>query len=845
MAAIDLHLRKFPYDAAVGFLHRSSPMKISFSPPGSGTGLAGPPGDLAQGGRPPAQNSRDPQSHSANLVTLVIGTIVALVAVATLIGWWLDVGFLKSVNSGWVTMKPNSAFGFLLGSVALVLLARPPVGKLPGKIAAALALATMALGAATLLQYVFALDLGIDVMLFHGAARMSPSSALCLFLAGSALLVASAQEPRRYRLPVLQALSLSIVIAGLFAITGYISDLVQRFRLWSYTGMAMHEALLFVLLGAGMFALSQVERPTVWSLNRRTTAGFVAGIVLMLGAVNVSFQFIGDMQRTAQSVAHRQEVLREIQEVHSGLTSLESGRRGYIITGNQSLLWDRGRTRAAVRGDIGDIRALTAGDTDQQERLDQLEKLVAERMGWEEQTISARRNQGFPAAAAMTATGGGSKSWDAIRVLLSRMSRQEYAQLDADSEKATAAATMNYLLLPMGVFLSIVILLLCLFFLNAGTGERRQIEFSLRESELRYRDLVEMSPNAIWVHNGDRISYINTAGLRLLHAEGALQVVGRPVLDFFHPDCHAIIRLRIAQLLRRPQVVPLIEEKLLTLDGISVPVEVTAVSFVENGRMVIQVNGRDISARKEAEEKLRRMHSELEQRVAHRTAELRTANEELDSFCYAVSHDLRAPLRGIAGFTRILSESYCGDLEGEARDYFDRVIAATDRMGELIDDLLHLSRVSREDFHREPVDMSLIARAIADDLGSRSPERRVEFVIEPGMVTEGDPRLLRILLENLLGNAWKFTSKKPDARIEFAAKVANGVREFCVRDNGAGFDMRYAERLFGPFQRLHGVKEFPGTGIGLATVQRIVHRHGGDIRAEATVDAGAAFTFTI
>jgi PAS domain S-box-containing protein len=425
------------------------------------------------------------------------------------------------------------------------------------------------------------------------------------------------------------------------------------------------------------------------------------------------------------------------------------------------------------------------------------------------------------------------------------MRLHEIERMRAGRTAVQRTATVNSLLLPTGVFLGLVILLLCLLLLNVGVAERRRMEESTRASERRYRDLVELSPNAIWMHDGEVVTFVNEAGLRLFRAEHASQLLGRPVLDLFPRDSHDRVQGEIARLLREPQALPVADETLRALDGAAVPVEAAAVSFEKDGAHHVLVNCHDVGPRKEAEESLRRLHAELEQRVAHRTAELRAANEELDAFCYAVSHDLRAPLRSIAGFTRIVFDEYGEKLDGEARDYFRRVLAATDRMGELIDDLLRLSRVSREDFHREPVDLTALARDVAEDLQRHAPERSVAVEIAGGMEADGDPRLLRVLLENLLGNAWKFTSKRADALIEVSSRRAEGVREFTVRDNGAGFDMRYAGRLFGPFQRLHSAKDFPGTGIGLATVLRIVHRHGGDIRAEAKPGEGAAFTFTL
>ena len=225
--------------------------------------------------------------------------------------------------------------------------------------------------------------------------------------------------------------------------------------------------------------------------------------------------------------------------------------------------------------------------------------------------------------------------------------------------------------------------------------------------------------------------------------------------------------------------------------------------------------------------------------------ELEGANKELEAFSYSVSHDLRAPLRSIDGFSRILLEDYAGKLDEEGEDYLGRVRAASKHMDTLIEDLLDLSRVSRGPLRREVIDLSAVARGIVQKLERSQPERKVRFVAEEGVVAFGDANLLALALENLLGNAWKFTSKKEVATIEFGAAHRNGEVAYYVRDDGAGFDPRYAEKLFGAFQRLHGAEDFEGTGIGLATVARIVHRHGGRVWAEGVVGEGAAFFFTL
>jgi len=251
------------------------------------------------------------------------------------------------------------------------------------------------------------------------------------------------------------------------------------------------------------------------------------------------------------------------------------------------------------------------------------------------------------------------------------------------------------------------------------------------------------------------------------------------------------------------------------------------------------------AARQQAEAKIRALNRELEGRVRERTAQLEAANRELEAFSYSVSHDLRAPLRGIDGWTLAFLEDYAQGLDEQGRTYLERVRTETQHMGQLIDDMLSLSRVGRAEMQREPVDLTALAWEIIGRLRETGPERRVEFAIQEGLTAVGDPQLLEIALSNLLDNAWKFTGKRSGGLIEFGRVFQEGQPVFFVRDNGAGFDPAYADKLFGAFQRLHKASEFPGTGIGLATVQRILHRHGGRIWAKAAADRGATFFFTL
>ena len=375
--------------------------------------------------------------------------------------------------------------------------------------------------------------------------------------------------------------------------------------------------------------------------------------------------------------------------------------------------------------------------------------------------------------------------------------------------------------------------------------DRKRDDETIKASETRYRSLFERMPVGLYRTTPEgQIFDVNPALARVLGYPDPNDMLNVSAFDLY---VNSAERKRLQARLDHDGVVENYETRMYKYDKAVFWAKISARSILDEEGNVEYYEGsiEDITIRKRAEEDLQELNKDLELRVKERTGQLELLNTELRSFAYSVSHDLRAPLHSIDGFSQALLEDYGEILDHTGKDYARRVRAAAQRMGGLIDDLLLLSRVTRSELRRDPVDLSGLVRTIADELQEAEPNRRVDFVIQHDLTVVGDPQLLRLMMENLVGNSWKFTSKHLQARIEFGCEYRDGEPVYFLRDDGAGFNMDYVDKLFGAFQRLHTTDDFPGTGIGLATVQRIATRHQGKVWAEGEVERGATVYFTL
>lgn len=373
---------------------------------------------------------------------------------------------------------------------------------------------------------------------------------------------------------------------------------------------------------------------------------------------------------------------------------------------------------------------------------------------------------------------------------------------------------------------------------------RKQAERQLRENEARFRAVAETATDAVIIADSNgTVAYFNHSAERMF-GRSSDEVAGQPLTLLMPERYRTAHREGLQRYLATGKahvIGKTVELTGLKSDGSELPIELSLATWLMNDAVYFTGLIRDVTERKQAELQIQ----ELNQRLSLRNTELEVLNSELEAFSYSVSHDLRAPLRAIDGFSRILLDEHEAALDAAGRGYLERVRRATQNMGDLIDNLLRLSRVTRAELALEEVDITRLAHEVIDNLRQDDPDRSVQCEIATGIKATADPRLLRITMENLLGNAWKFTMRKEQARIEFGTQTNNTNVVYYVKDNGAGFDARYADKLFGPFQRLHDTTEFTGTGIGLATVKRIIQKHGGRIWAESEVEKGATFFFTL
>jgi PAS domain S-box-containing protein len=563
-----------------------------------------------------------------------------------------------------------------------------------------------------------------------------------------------------------------------------------------------------------------------------------SSVLLVIAAVLVWLDF--EHSRDAEGwVEHTYQVLNASEELLTTFQDAEGGQRNYLLTGDERYM---ASYRAAVASELAATQRLgelTVDNAAQKARLAELDRLTRTRLALLGRAIAVRRQQSDQAATDMVRAGEGALVMGQIRTILGAVKSEEHRLLNQRTKLASDQAARIRWALAMGPALLVAVLILAGMIIESYLSKLQASERMLR----RQADLLDKVPGPIIVWQlGGAIEYWNH-GAEELYGFSRQQAVGRSHNDLLHP-IHPLGMPAIQELLARDGEWS--GELMHVIDGREIVVEsrMTLVTEPDGRKTVLKAN-RDITQEKRAHEEIRQLNRELEQRVTDRTAQIEASNKESEAFAYSVSHDLRAPLRGIDGWSQALIEDYGPQLDQKAHQYLVRVREETQRMGHLIDDLLKLSRLTRVELHYESVDLTALARTIACRLRESEPTRNVDFVIQEGLATRGDGRLLEIVLSNLLNNAVKFTGPRAVARIEFGQTRCQEELAFYVRDNGVGFDMAYSKMLYGAFQRLHKHTEFPGTGIGLATVQRVLRRHGGRIWADAKPDEGATFYFTI
>ncbi|HEV2695696.1 MAG TPA: CHASE3 domain-containing protein [Verrucomicrobiae bacterium] len=544
------------------------------------------------------------------------------------------------------------------------------------------------------------------------------------------------------------------------------------------------------------------------------------------------------IQTANQAVIHTHEVLEKLGAVSANLIEVESSARSFAISGKQSHLNPFYTAANEVPLQVDELKALFQGEPEGLKTLDEIQPLIEKHLQTMKELVALGDKNLFRGFSQRGLTDEGNTLMEQIQAKLGPLEQAQKTRLTKERVEEADLATRVQLVSLGGSILAGIIILACSLLALRAKNARRKAEEKLEQL------LGSMPDSLILVNAEGKIVGSNVHAEKLFgYSDRELRGESMALLvpERFRQDQRQYYAGYFSQRGGRLTSAT-IELCGLHKDGQEFPIEVSTKPLASENGLTVTTAIRDISERKQVEKQIAKLNKELERRAL----ELENANKELEAFSYSVSHDLRSPLQNIDSFSLILMQDYANRLDPEGRDYIQRLRGSCQHMEQIIDALLALSNMMRNELLIDHFDLTAVAHAVATDLKQKNPDRIVDWVIAEGLSAEGDAQLIRVVLENLLGNSWKFTANRPRARIEFGTiPQPNGARTYFVRDDGAGFDMTRANNLFTPFKRLHDQSQFRGTGIGLATVQRVIHRHRGKIWAEGVVDQGATFCFTL